>query len=154
MQTFNLKTLAVVLGILTFTSANAHDPSEHKDSAEKPKCEMMENMDHSKMDSNDPVMQAMMEKCKASHKGKMEGKGMMEHHADDAQGDAQHQDKMQDKMKNKGMMGHDADDSKHHDKMKGKMKDKGMMENSADEDSDHSEAAEEHDDDAHSDDHN
>ena len=83
MQTFNLKTLAVVLGILTFISANAHDPSEHKDNAEKPKCEMMENMDHSKMDSDDPVMQAMMEKCKASHMDKMKDEDMMGHLADD-----------------------------------------------------------------------
>lgn len=31
--------------------------------AEKPDCAVMDNMDHSKMDMNDPVMQAMMKQC-------------------------------------------------------------------------------------------
>jgi hypothetical protein len=44
-------------------AAQAHDPSEHTAKMEKPKCEAMKNMDHSKMDVNDPVMMAMMKKC-------------------------------------------------------------------------------------------
>lgn len=47
------------------TSAQAHDPSEHIKKNESPKCESMKAMDHSKMDANDPIMMAMMKKCKA-----------------------------------------------------------------------------------------
>ena len=43
----------------------AHDPSEHIKKNEAPKCESMKAMDHSKMDANDPIMMAMMKKCKA-----------------------------------------------------------------------------------------
>jgi hypothetical protein len=45
------------------SSAQAHDPNEHMKDAEKPNCNAMENMDHSKMDMNDPVMKAMMKQC-------------------------------------------------------------------------------------------
>jgi hypothetical protein len=31
--------------------------------AEKPDCAAMKNMDHSKMDMSDPMMQAMMKQC-------------------------------------------------------------------------------------------
>ena len=45
-------------------TSTAHDPSMHQEQpAEKPKCEMMKGMDHSKMKKDDPVMQAMMKKC-------------------------------------------------------------------------------------------
>jgi len=44
--------------------AQAHDPSEHKETMEKPKCAAMKNMDESKMDVNDPVIMAVMKKCK------------------------------------------------------------------------------------------
>ena len=44
-------------------SAQAHDPKEHMTDAEKPDCTAMKNMDHSEMDMNDPVMQAMMQQC-------------------------------------------------------------------------------------------
>ncbi|MGC1508722.1 hypothetical protein, partial [Ketobacter sp.] len=47
----------------TVTSAQAHDPKEHMKDAEKPDCSAMKDMDHSKMDMDDPVMQAMMKKC-------------------------------------------------------------------------------------------
>ena len=47
------------------TSVQAHDPSEHVKTNEAPKCESMKAMDHSKMDANDPIMMAMMKKCKA-----------------------------------------------------------------------------------------
>jgi uncharacterized protein involved in copper resistance len=63
-------TLSIAISTLAFTlSAQAHDPKEHMDNAEKPDCAAMENMDHSKMDMNDPVMQAMMKQCM----GDMEG---------------------------------------------------------------------------------
>jgi uncharacterized protein involved in copper resistance len=50
-----------VLGV-AFT-AQAHDPKEHMKGAESPNCAGMKDMDHSKMDMNDPVMQAMMKQC-------------------------------------------------------------------------------------------
>lgn len=68
-------TLSIAISTLAFTlSAQAHDPKEHMNNAEKPDCAAMENMDHSKMDMNDPVMQAMMKQCM----GEMEGMGSME----------------------------------------------------------------------------
>lgn len=54
--------LSIVLIILS-GHAYAHDPSEHNEKKENPKCEKMKSMDHSKMTSDDPVMQAMMKKC-------------------------------------------------------------------------------------------
>lgn len=57
---------ALVLGVAA-QFAVAHDPAEHaKEAAAKnapPDCAAMKNMDHSKMDMNDPVMKAMMAKC-------------------------------------------------------------------------------------------
>ena len=41
-------------------SAQAHEPKEHMKDGQKPDCAAMGNMDQSKMDMNDPVMQAMM----------------------------------------------------------------------------------------------
>jgi len=84
MKTLHLKTFALTLGLFIFTGASAHDPSEHKQNAEAPKCEAMADMDHSEMKSDDPVMQAMMEKCKTKHMDKNNDEGMMEHHADDS----------------------------------------------------------------------
>jgi hypothetical protein len=50
--------------------AKAHDPKEHMEDAEKPNCTAMKGMDHSEMDKDDPVMKAMMKKCKkAMHDG-------------------------------------------------------------------------------------
>lgn len=44
-------------------SAQAHNPEEHINKGEAPNCAAMKDMDHSKMDMNDTVMQAMMQKC-------------------------------------------------------------------------------------------
>lgn len=55
-------TLAVVTTLI-ITPAFAHDPVEHAKTGEAPDCESIKKMDHSKMDMNDPVMQAMMKKC-------------------------------------------------------------------------------------------
>ena len=52
-----LTTLAIAF------SVQAHDPKEHMKDAEKPDCAAMKNMDHSKMDMSDPMMQAMMKQC-------------------------------------------------------------------------------------------
>jgi len=57
--------LLVSLPVILFSlSAQAHDPKEHMQNAEKPDCGAIKNGVHSKMDTNDPVMIAMMEKCK------------------------------------------------------------------------------------------
>ena len=47
--------------VLTLT-AQAHDPKEHMNEKQTPDCAAMKEMDHSKMNMNDPVMQAMMQK--------------------------------------------------------------------------------------------
>ncbi len=66
-------TMSIAISTLAFTlSAQAHDPKEHMNNAEKPDCAAMENMDHSKMDMSDPVMQAMMKQCMGDMEG-MEG---------------------------------------------------------------------------------
>lgn len=44
-------------------STQAHDPNEHANESQAPDCAAMESMDHTKMDMNDPVTQAMMQKC-------------------------------------------------------------------------------------------
>jgi len=44
-------------------SAQAHSPEEHINKGQAPNCAAMKDMDHSKIDMNDPVMQAMMQKC-------------------------------------------------------------------------------------------
>jgi len=66
--------------IFTATTANAHSPEMHKkENTEKPNCEGMQNMDHSTMDINDPIMQAMMKQC-------MSGEGHRENHGEGNQG--------------------------------------------------------------------
>jgi uncharacterized protein involved in copper resistance len=61
-----LKRLSPVLALaalgVTF-AVQAHDPKEHMKNAENPNCAVMKDMDHSKMDMDDPVMQAMMKQC-------------------------------------------------------------------------------------------
>ncbi len=49
--------------ILLALSAHAHEPREHMKEAQVPDCAAMKDMDHSKMDMKDPVLQAMMQKC-------------------------------------------------------------------------------------------
>ena len=84
-------TLSIAISTLAFTlSAQAHDPKEHMNNAEKPDCAAMENMDHSKMDMNDPVMQAMMKQCMGDMEG-MEGmEGMSGSEAPQGDKPAQH----------------------------------------------------------------
>ncbi|MEH6445394.1 MAG: hypothetical protein V7784_15980 [Oceanospirillaceae bacterium] len=49
---------------LAVTVSHAHSAAQHKQkNAEKPNCLAMKKMDHSKIDKNDPVMQAMMQQC-------------------------------------------------------------------------------------------
>lgn len=60
-------TLSVqLIGLMALSAsflAAAHDPKEHANPQEKPNCAAMKEMDHSKMDMSDPVMQAMMQQC-------------------------------------------------------------------------------------------
>ncbi|MAS36268.1 MAG: hypothetical protein CL610_19850 [Anaerolineaceae bacterium] len=65
-------------------SAQAHDPKEHMKDAESPNCAAMKDMDHSKMDMNDPVMQAMVKQCvKDSQKGNTDHSMDQEHITED-----------------------------------------------------------------------
>lgn len=78
MKSILKNTTAVVLAF-SVQVALAHDPAEHaKDAASAnaaPDCAKMKDMDLSKMDMNDPVVQAMQKKCMGAEKG-MEMKGM------------------------------------------------------------------------------
>ncbi len=82
-----LRSITIAFAVSVWTvSAQAHDPSMHKEKAEKPDCAAMENMDHSKMDANDPVMQAMMKKCMGQiHQGDQSAHGNSENAAQDSQ---------------------------------------------------------------------
>ncbi len=66
---------------LSIPSAYAHDPKEHaREAAEAkagPNCAALHDMDHSKMDPNDPVMKAMMARCAAAGHSRMD----MDHEA-------------------------------------------------------------------------
>lgn len=79
----------VLPALLLALSAQAHEPSKHTEGNEKPNCEKMKEMDHSRMDKDDPVMQAMMEKCmKQMHQGEAEsGKShkMHQEHEEDVE---------------------------------------------------------------------
>lgn len=59
-----LRWLAALPALILVLAVQAHEPSEHMEEAEKPKCSEMKDMDHAEMDMDDPVMQAMMKKCK------------------------------------------------------------------------------------------
>ncbi len=60
-------TISTLFSITALAStAQAHEPEQHMKDAEKPNCAAMKDMDHSKMDMNDPVMQAMMKQCMES----------------------------------------------------------------------------------------
>ncbi|WP_051686881.1 hypothetical protein [Microbulbifer sp. HZ11] len=61
MNTFNK--LLCTFTLVAASTAQAHDPSMHKENTEKANCAAMKEMDHSTMDADDPVMQAMMKKC-------------------------------------------------------------------------------------------
>lgn len=65
-----LSPVIVLAALAVAFSAFAHDPKEHMKNAENPNCAAMKDMDHSKMDTNDPVMQAMMKQCmNETHRG-------------------------------------------------------------------------------------
>jgi hypothetical protein len=88
--------LAVFPALVLTLPVQAHDPAEHMKVEERPDCTAMRGMDHSKMDMDDPVVQAMMQKC------------MDEMHQDEAKPDASEADQMQHKKK-----GHKESSEKH-----------------------------------------
>jgi len=65
MKTFLLNSALILSSALMVAPSFAHDPAEHAKTAEAPDCDAMKKMDHSKMDMDDPVMQALMKKCSA-----------------------------------------------------------------------------------------
>jgi hypothetical protein len=69
------KWITVILAPAALISVStwAHEPSEHMKTGEKADCSAMHDMDHSKMDMNDPVMQAMMQKCMHQNHGEAKG---------------------------------------------------------------------------------
>lgn len=62
--------LSILVLSVSIPLGHAHDPKEHAKEAAAtkagPDCAAMKDMDHSKMDPNDPVMKAMMAKCGAA----------------------------------------------------------------------------------------
>lgn len=75
MNTKTIYTAITVVLLFISTMANAHDPSKHAATKEKPNCEAMHQMDSANMDMNDPVMQAMMKQCgKSTPEGNHEKK--------------------------------------------------------------------------------
>lgn len=63
MKKLMIHSMALVATAFIASTTLAHDPSEHMENNEEPKCA---GMDHSKMDMTDPVAQAMMEQCSMS----------------------------------------------------------------------------------------
>lgn len=56
-------TITALISLACALSAQAHDPSQHKNNGEKPRCEALKGMDLETMDRNDPVVQAVLKKC-------------------------------------------------------------------------------------------
>jgi hypothetical protein len=69
MKNIIIISMGLAATLLMSTTTFAHAPSEHMKDNEKPNCAAM---DHSKMDMNDPVVQAMMKQCSIG--------GNMQHH--------------------------------------------------------------------------
>lgn len=74
-----IKTTSAIVLAFSVQAALAHDPAEHAKEAAAanaaPDCAKMKEMDMSKMDMNDPVVQAMHKKCMGAGKG-MDMNGM------------------------------------------------------------------------------
>ena len=107
MEKPQIKTALIVTGMLVIGSAYAyaHDPSEHTSNSEKPKCEAMKNMDRSIMDMDDPVMQAMMKKCSATHNDDWQGKQQNNHQSNSGE---------ENKYQNESGQKKQVDDQGHH----------------------------------------
>ena len=89
----------IMLSALAFAiSAQAHDPKEHMKDAQDPDCASMKDMDHSKMDMDDPVTQAMMKKCMKSmdHDKSENDQATDEHHVDKESSEEPHPEQQKD----------------------------------------------------------
>ncbi len=76
--------IIAVAALSVASLAQGHDPKEHMKDAESPNCAAMQDMDHSKMDMQDPVMQAMMKQCAQDmHHDESENDGTEDDHHDD-----------------------------------------------------------------------
>ncbi len=62
-KTLSWQTTLAVSGLLLVFSAQAHEIEKHMKDAENPNCAAMKNIDIAKMDPDDPVTQAIMQKC-------------------------------------------------------------------------------------------
>ncbi|WP_341938009.1 hypothetical protein [Marinimicrobium sp. C2-29] len=80
--------LTALPALLLALSVQAHEPSEPMEGDEKPNCSKMKDMDHSEMDMDDPVMQAMMEKCKHHMDENDDGSKEPQHKHSESEGDA------------------------------------------------------------------
>ncbi|HIC45330.1 MAG: hypothetical protein VX829_07955 [Pseudomonadota bacterium] len=63
-----IKLVHIVMSVVALQvpiSLYAHEQEDHANmgSSKEPNCTAMKDMDHGKMDMNDPVTQAMMQKC-------------------------------------------------------------------------------------------
>lgn len=87
--------LIAICALQVPTFVYAHEQGNHSETGNDhgPNCAAMKGMDHSKMDMNDPVMQAMMQKC-------------MSHDMDDHDMDGHSMDHMNSSDANKTEMQH------------------------------------------------
>lgn len=95
MKFLSVRHVIITSGIALLASnyVVAHSPELHKkDNAEKPNCEAMNTMDHSKIDMSDPVMQAMMKQCMTENHRDDTHKGMSGHHDVKAKKNDHHDD--------------------------------------------------------------
>ena len=61
---------AVTLVVALYAAPGlTHDPEEHEAESTTPECAAIANIDASKVDSNDPVMKAILQKCQAAMDG-------------------------------------------------------------------------------------
>ncbi len=86
-----VKVIALSAMAIAFT-AQAHDPKEHMKDAQAPDCAAMKDMDHSKMDMDDPVTQAIMKKCMQDmhHDSSENHQHSDDHHSDKVGSKVQH----------------------------------------------------------------
>ena len=74
-----IRSISLIATLLMTTSSFAHDPSEHMKGNKKPNCAAM---DHSKMDINNPVDQAMMKQCSVGNHHNMKQAGNDDMHSE------------------------------------------------------------------------
>ncbi len=68
LKTIKNQILTFVLFLFFANFVHAHNPAEHSKQSDKPNCAAIKSMNQSKTDKNDPVLMAMMIKCKKAKK--------------------------------------------------------------------------------------